>query len=260
MQAKPIRSFARGLALLEALNRLGSATALVLAREAKIPRATAYRLLRTLEDAGYVGRRGADDSFILLMAVRRLADGFEDAQWIVETAGPALQDLTTRIAWPCDISTLAGLKMLIRDTTHRTAPLSIDRNMVGRALPILATASGLAYMSAAPVQERRTLLDLLARSGDPHDSMARNPADVARLLTAARRRGYGLRQGGPIWPHTGAVALPIRVGSRVLGCISTIWMARVVDAREGVRTCLPHLRQTRDLIERRLVISGTDPG
>ena len=150
MQAKPIRSFARGLALLEALNRLGSATALVLAREANVPRPTAYRLLRTLEDAGYVGRRGADDSFILRMAVRRLADGFEDTQWIVETAGPALRDLTTRIAWPCDISTLAGTRMLIRDTTHPTAPLSIDRNMIGRELPILASATGLASQPRRP--------------------------------------------------------------------------------------------------------------
>ncbi len=260
MQAKPIRAFARGLALLEALNRLGSATALVLAREADVPRPTAYRLLRTLEEAGYVGRRGADDSFILRMAVRRLADGFEDTQWIVETAGPALKALTTHIAWPCDISTLAGIKMLIRDTTHPTAPLSIDRNMIGRELPILGSAAGLAYIAFAPADERRTLLDLLGRSGDPNDRPAQDAAGVARLLTAARRRGYGLRQGGAIWPHTGAIALPIRVGHRVLGCISTIWMARVVDAREGVRTCLPHLRQTRDLIEQRLAGSGTGPG
>jgi len=260
MQAKPIRSFARGLALLEALNRLGSATALVLAREAKVPRPTAYRLLRTLEDAGYVGRRGADDSFILRMAVRRLADGFEDTQWIVETAGPALKDLTTRIAWPCDISTLAGTRMLIRDTTHPTAPLSIDRNMIGRELPILGTAAGLAYIAAAPADERRALLDLLAKSSDEHDRPAQNAAGVARLLAATRRRGYGLRQGGPIWPHTGAIALPIRASQRVLGCIGIIWMARVVDPREGVRTCLPHLRQTRGLIEQRLAISGTDPG
>jgi IclR family mhp operon transcriptional activator len=257
MQAKAIRSFARGLALLEALNRLGSGTALVLAREAKVPRPTAYRLLRTLEEAGYVGRRGADDSFVLRMAVRRLSDGFEDTQWIVEVAGPALCDLTTRISWPCDISTLIGLRMVIRDTTHPTAPLSIDRNMIGRELPLLGTAAGLAYISAVPAQERATLLGMLANSPDTDDAPAQDEAGVARLLAATRRRGYGLRQGGPLWPHTGAIALPIRVGQRVLGCISTIWMARVVDPREGVRTCLPHLRQTRDLIEQHLAARPT---
>jgi IclR family mhp operon transcriptional activator len=258
MQAKPIRSFARGLALLEALNRLGSGTALVLAREANVPRPTAYRLLRTLEEAGYVGRRDADDSFVLRMAVRRLSDGFEDTQWIAEVAGPALRDLTTRIAWPCDVSTLIGLKMVIRDTTHPTAPLSIDRNMIGRELPLLGTAAGLAYLSAVPAQERATLLGMLANSPDQEDAPARDAGGVARLLAATRRRGYGLRQGGRLWPHTGAIALPLRGGQRVLGCISTIWMARVVDPREGVRTCLPHLRQTRALIEQHLATLPTD--
>jgi IclR family mhp operon transcriptional activator len=258
MQAKAIRSFARGLALLEALNRRGSGTAMALARDANVPRPTAYRLLRTLEEAGYVGRRGADDSFVLRMAVRRLSDGFEDTEWIVEAAGPALRDLTTRISWPCDISTLIGLKMVIRETTHPTAPLSIDRNMIGRKLPLLGTATGLAYLSAVPAQERATLLGMLCNSPDQDDRPAQDADGVARLLAATRRRGYGLRQGGGLWPHTGAIALPIRVGQRVLGCISTIWMARVVDPREGVRTCLPHLRQTRALIEQHLARHPTD--
>lgn len=75
---------------------------------------------------------------------------------------------------------------------------------------------------------------------------------VARLIDATRRRGYGLRQGGQIWPHTGSLALPVRVGRRLLGCINTIWMARVISAKEGVSRCLEPLRETRQLIEQRL--------
>src|SRR6516165_11917417 len=104
MQPKPIRSFARGLAVLSALNRHGSATALTLARETGVPRATVYRLLQTLLDDAYVGRGTADDRFHLRLKVRSLAEGFEDEQWISAIAGPALFDLTRRIAWPCDVS------------------------------------------------------------------------------------------------------------------------------------------------------------
>ena len=66
------------------------------------------------------------------------------------------------------------------------------------------------------------------------------------------RRGYAGRQGGTIWPHTGAVALPIRARQRVLGCISAIWMARAMAYEEGLRRCLPPLRETRVLIEQKL--------
>jgi IclR family mhp operon transcriptional activator len=252
MHPKPIRSFARGLAVLAALNRHGSATALTLARETGVPRATVYRLLQTLFDDGYIGRGTADDRFHLQLKVRALSEGFEDEQWITAIAGPALLELTRRTAWPCDVSTLDGLKLVIHETTHRIAPLSIDRNMVGEELPILGSASGLAYISFAPKGERDTLLALLARSSDPHDALARDAAQVSRLIAATRRRGYGLRQGGEIWPHTGSLALPVRVGSRLLGCINTVWMARVISAKEGVSRCLEPLRETRQLIEQKL--------
>ena len=257
MQPKPIRSFVRGLAVLAALNRHGSASALTLARETGVPRATVYRLLQTLLEEGYVGRGTADDRFHLRLKVRGLSGGFEDEQWISAIAGPALVDLTRRISWPCDVTTLQGLKMVIRDTTHPIAPLSIDRNMVGEELPILGSSSGLAYIAFVPAEERAALLGLLARSNDPHDALAHDPAQAARLIAATRRRGYGLRQGGQLWPHTGAVALPIRVGKRVLGCINTVWMARAIGHQEGVRRCLEPLQQTRALIEQQLVAHKT---
>jgi IclR family mhp operon transcriptional activator len=252
MHPKAIRSFARGLAVLSALNRHGSATALTLARETRVPRPTVYRLLETLLRDGYVGRGTADERFHLRLKVRSLSEGFEDEQWITTIAGPAVSELTRRISWPCDVSTLQGLKMVIHETTHRIAPLSIDRNMVGQELPILGSASGLAYISFAPKQERENLLALLARSTRPRDALAHDPAQVSRLIAATRRRGYALRQGGQIWPHTGSIALPVRVGRLVLGCINTIWMARVISAEEGVRRCLEPLRETQQFIEQKL--------
>jgi IclR family mhp operon transcriptional activator len=63
---------------------------------------------------------------------------------------------------------------------------------------------------------------------------------------------FAVRQGGEIWPHTGSLALPVRVGRRLLGCINTVWMARVINAEEGVSRCVEPLRETRQLIEQKL--------
>lgn len=258
MQPKPIRSFSRGLAVLAALNRHGGASALTLARETGVPRATVYRLLQTLLEEDYVGRGSADDRFHLRLKVRALSGGFEDEQWIAAVAGPALVDLTRRISWPCDVATFEGLKMVIRETTHPIAPLSIDRNMAGQKLPILASSSGMAYIAFVPAEERAALLNLLAQSGDPNDALARDPRQAARLIAATRRRGYGSRQGGQIWPHTGAIALPIRASRRVLGCINTVWMARALSYKEGVSRCLEPLREAQRFIEQQL--AAQQPG
>ena len=90
MQPKPIRSFARGLAILTALNRHGSATALTLARETGVPRATVYRLLQTLLDDGYVSRGTADDRFHLLLKVRCLSGALKTSSGSQQLLVPRL--------------------------------------------------------------------------------------------------------------------------------------------------------------------------
>jgi IclR family mhp operon transcriptional activator len=252
MQPKPIRALSRGLAVLAALNRHGAASVVTLARETGLSRATVYRVMQTLLDDGYVARGTSEDRFTLRLRVRELSEGFEDEHWISAVAKPALAALTARILWPSDIATLEGMRMVIRDTTHRIAPLSIDHGMVGRRLPLLSSSVGQTYLAFAPEAERQGLLALLAASEDPVDAAARNPAQLARLLATTRRRGYGLRRGGPPWPHTGSLALPIRHGGRVLGCINVIWMARVIPHDEAVRQCLPPLREAVAAIEDRL--------
>ena len=247
MDAKPIRAFSRGLAVLAALNRRGSATAAELATETHLPRATVYRVLKTLADDGYVARSPSDDRFTIRIKVRELSEGFEDENWIGAVAAPAIFDLTRRILWPCDVSTLEGTQMVIRESTHRFAPLSIDRSMVGRALPLLSSSSGIAYLAFVPAAERASILDLL-----PQAQRTKSKTEIERELARVRRRGYGLRQAGPLWPHTGSMAMPIREKTRVVGCVSLIWMAKVMSAEEGVARCRAPLEATVREIEAKL--------
>ncbi len=249
MRPKPVRSFARGLVVLEALNQNGSATALAIARQTKVPRGTVYRLLQTLQDAGYIERGAGDDRFRLKFKVRSLSAGFEDEQWIAQIARPSLLELTRRISWPCDVLTFQDLHMVIRDTTHPRAPFSIDRNMIGREIPMLGSAAGLVYLACAPAGEQTQILAMLAKAEADEHAHAFDLRSLERIIAATRQRGYGVRQGGPTWPHTGAIALPIRHDGRVLGCISVIWMARVIDEQNGVRLCLDPLREVQAAIE-----------
>ena len=130
----------------------------------------------------------------------RLSSGFKDTHWISAIATPLLVDLTGSLSWGCDIATLEGLAMVVRDTTYPIAPLSINHNMVGRHLPVLQTAMGIAYLAFAPPTERKLLLGMMPRSGVPADAMTREPERVDHLIAEAQRRGYALRQGGSNWP------------------------------------------------------------
>ncbi len=247
MDVKPIRALGRGLAVLAALNRHASASALALARETGLPRATVYRSLKTLIDIGYVTQSRSDDRFTLLLKVRELSDGFEDEQWLGAAAAPVIFDLTRNILWPSDVTTLEGVHMVVRESTHRFAPMSIDRRMVGVRIPLLSSSAGLAYLASTAAHERKLLLDVLQTSGELTDR-----ASTEKQLQSIRRRGYAVRQGGRLWPHTGTIAMPIRRNKQVIGCASIIWMAKALTATEGVARCHAPLRQAIRDIEARL--------
>lgn len=174
--------------------------------------------------------------------MRALGDGFRDESWVTQLAAPILFALTERIGWPSDLATRHGTEMVIRETTHRSARFSIDQGMAGHRLPILESSLGRCWLAFAEARERDGVLALLP--GGP------GRAALLRELAAVRRRGHALREGaGTPWPHTGSVALPLRAGGRLLGCVNAIWMARAVTPAEGLRQCLEPLRQARDAIE-----------
>jgi IclR family mhp operon transcriptional activator len=134
--------------------------------------------------------------------------------------------------------------MVIRETTHRFAPMSIDRSMIGRRLPLLKTSAGLAYLAFTSRSERQLLLRLLRQAGEAVDARSLEPE-----FREIRKRGYSIRQGGLLWPHTGTIAMPLRQGKRVLGCVALIWMAKALSAKQGVALCASPLRKTVEKIE-----------
>src|SRR5271169_51280 len=159
-----VRLLERGLALLVAINRRKLPSVVELARDTRLPRPTVYRLLETLRRAGFVTRSSPNDRYCLTSQVRTLSDGFAEDDWIAEIAAPLMTQLTRQLVWPLALMTFEEGRMLVRETTHEASTLSIDHGMVGRSLPILRTAAGRCYLAFCPDEERRTIVDLLARS------------------------------------------------------------------------------------------------
>ncbi len=124
---------------------------------------------------------------------------------------------------------------------HGRANHAHSRQRVRLGLHRVRAEAGAAEPARAPCSLAESARRARARSGAGVAPHSRHEASRLRLAA-----------GGQIWPHTGSIAVPIRVGNRVLGCINTIWMARVISPEEGVRRCLGPLRETQALIERQL--------
>jgi IclR family mhp operon transcriptional activator len=249
---KTVRGLTRGLQLLNTLNRLdGGASPTRLAELTGLHRTTVRRLLETLQDEGYVHRSESDDSFRLSLKVRELSEGFRDEQWISALAAPLLAELLQEVVWPTDICTLDVDAMVVRETTHRFSRLSFHRSMVGRRLPLLLTATGLAYLAFCPDTERERIVELLASRNDEESRLARDPEALDNLLRKTRHRGYG--ENFMTWnkeEKIASIAVPIRGQQQLLGCLNLVYVAKAMSIEQAVARYLPALQRTAEKIER----------
>lgn len=243
-----VRGLTRGLSVLRAVNALGSATTIEVARETALPRPTVHRLLETLREEGYLRRIGLRDAYRLTLKVRGLSGGYKDDDWITDVAEVVLDELVKDVVWPTDIATFEDDGMIIRATTHRRSPLSIERSWVGRHLPMLSTAVGRTYLAFVPARERDAILERLAQVDGPDGEQMRHPRRVLRMLSDTRKRGYGIRQR-ELMLKTSSVAVPMMDGPRVLGCLNVIWIDSALKFETAAARYLPMLRKAARRIE-----------
>jgi IclR family transcriptional regulator, mhp operon transcriptional activator len=241
---RPIRALIRGLEALTVLNLRDGATVSEVAQEIHLPRTTVYRILETLCNAGFVFRDASDDRYRLTVMVRALSSGFDDEAWVTRIAKPLIEELGREIVWPVSIATLLGTTMVVRETTDHSTPLAIERYSAGYRAPLLASATGRAYLSFCPAPQRDTLIDILARSGKEEDRLARPPrSDLPRILAEIRAQGYAAVSRTRRLIEEVGISVPILLQERVLACLAVRFAASAVAQRTGIERFVPKLKQ-----------------
>lgn len=243
---KDVRSLARGLQVLKALNSApgGIATTTELAEACGIHRTTVKRLLETLRTEGFVRAGEREGQYYLTFEVRRLSEGFEDEAWVAKVASPRMQAAVSELMWPCDLGTMESGFMVVRESTHRFSVLSQHRAMIGEKMPLFVTALGRAYLAACKDDEREALLALLGQRNDWIGEMARDRHTVEATVQETRARGYAYNDGEWIREaHFAAVAVPVFAGERLLAVLNMIFPKTVVASSDLQQRFVPALQR-----------------
>jgi IclR family mhp operon transcriptional activator len=241
---RPIRALIRGLDALSVLNRRNGATVAEVTEEIKLPRTTTYRILETLQQAGFVVRDPIDDRYRLTVMVRALSDGFDDEAWITQIARPCLNELGKEIVWPVSIVAPSGTSMLVRDTTDYSSPLAVDRHPAGYRMPVLTTAAGRVYLAFSPPAQRDYVLEILSHSTREEDKLARNRPEIDKILDETRSQGYATATRPRRVAEQIAMSVPIMYEDRMLAAVTVRFSSNAVPMRTAVERFLPRLRDT----------------
>jgi IclR family transcriptional regulator, pca regulon regulatory protein len=245
-----IESLDRGLRVLEVFG--GSRQPLTLsdlAKAAELPRATARRILFTLERAGFVATDGK--LFRLMPRVLVLASSYLASNHVVSVLQPALDRLSGEAQEISSMAILDGNEVVFiaRASPTRIFSAGID---IGYRLPAFCTSVGRVLLSRLPDDE-------LAAALDKMDLAPLTPFTVTdkklllKTIIVDRAEGYSLvdREAEPGFR---SISVPIRRYDG--GIVAAINMGAHVDrvsSAEMVERFLPRLREAAASVKSMLV-------
>lgn len=215
----PTKSLQKAFAIVEVLaGGPGVMTAAEVAGAVKLPRATAYRLLRDLEAAGYVLRE-AGVGYRLSLKLLGLAHEVLDRTDLRQVARPLLEALRDRCRETVHLGIAENGRMVHIEKMEGSGPFTVSPR-VGRSVPMHCTAMGKAVLAFLPPDEARAVV---ARQGLSRHT--RNTIVGWRALTEeldrVRRHGYAVSNeeyeegircvGAPILDHRGVPRAAVSV-------------------------------------------------
>lgn len=241
----PVEATLRGLAVLEAVSRLGSCSVNDIHAETRINRPTVVRMLETLIHAGYV-RRQPSARYALTAKSLGLSAGYRPGAEIARHAPSVLAALQRNIRWPSDVAICDGADMVTVATSPPSSRLYLNQPAGYRA-NILSTSLGRAYIAFAPEAERTRLLRMLASSPDQWNDLARDPAGAARVFANIRRRGYATidRRAAQTYSNGAlqTLGVPILLNGVAIASMNAIFLREAVDIRGAIKKFLPALQR-----------------
>jgi len=207
-----VSALARGFAVLERLSRDSSLSLEQLSRDVHLAKATAYRLLMTLQALGYA-RRDEHDRWTMTLRLFNTGSRALDHLDLYTAARPVAEELAEHLGETVHMGVLEGdaaVYVLKIESKHTIRMFS----RVGRRIPLYCTAIGKVLLAfAAPEEHAAALRSLRLVPLTPRTITARVALEAE--LDKVRRQGFavdneehehGIRCiGAPVFGHTGEV-------------------------------------------------------
>jgi IclR family mhp operon transcriptional activator len=256
-----IQSLLKGLRIIEAINHSPGLILAQIAASCGLPRTTAHRALRTLEQSGFIYREAATARYYPHRRVLGLSCGFDSLAQVTALVREQFDELAQQVAWPLHFSTPQldsdSPQMHVQASTDFVSPLAVEKLLPGRSIPLLQCAAGLAWLSTIAPSDRAPIIERAIRGPCEQSSQTRwTAAALEEKLQKTRERGYAEF----CWPgrHTDLVGLsvPVQVDDRHSAALSVRFAGTAVPVRDAVARFVPLLRTVANRVSERLQASA----
>jgi IclR family pca regulon transcriptional regulator len=233
-----LQSLERGIAVIQVFSRERPALTLSeVARLTGITRATARRILLTLEDGGHVRSDGR--LFSLTPRVLSLGWAYLSSLNLWEVAQPIMEELAQRTNESCSAATLdlPDVVYVARVPTRRIMTISLG---VGTRLPAHCTGMGRALLAGLPDAELDAFLATATLEAHTERTITDRDA-LRRAIETVREQGWALVDQ-ELELGLRSIAAPLTAHGRTIAALNVAVAAPRVALDELRGSILPELR------------------
>lgn len=257
---RPIRSVVRALHVLQAINRHDALTMTQISRAVKLPYPTICRIVYTLLSEGVIERENSRKYYRATALSQSLSCGYQARTRIVSIARSHIENLTKETGWPVSLASRVGPVMVIQDSTHSLTTLTFSDYHPGYSLPILASASGLAYLAFTDEHERKEIMDQIMRNSLDETETPKPSAKHDSVFDIIKEDGYASFIKNPHTKDPGktsSIAVPLYHKEKVVGAMALIFFSTSLKISEAFEKYKDVLFETqakinKDLVKRKL--------
>jgi IclR family transcriptional regulator, KDG regulon repressor len=243
------RSARRVLAIFELLLQRGEpVTVAEVVKALRIPKSTAYELVRTLSTAGYLERNGAA-TYFLGRKLFELGMAYRSQMDLLKEGGKVVEELRDETGETVQLSVLENNVMLVLVKEESSKPIRII-SRVGSRVPINWAAAGRLLVSDLPPPELKILLQRIVKPS-PTGRAPTDPDELVRQIKRFRTQGWGFELNEAN-EHAGCVAAPvIDISGKCVAAISIVAPEQRLQ-RQHREVLIDAVRRGADKLSRRL--------
>ncbi len=240
----------RAIRILESIARHDAPPQLAeICRDVNLPKPTVYRILSTLEYAGWVGREPGSKRYTC-------AKKFDVVAGDVLLRSPQraarhaiLEELVEQVGETCNLAIPNVNSVLYLDRVEASWPLRVALGP-GSRLPLYASASGKLFLSAMPRRSRDRFIRLTPLVRHTQNTVV-DAAKLARELDEVRTRGYAA-ENEEYLSGICCVAVPVRdADARVVAAVAVHAPTSRLSVEQAIEF-VPTLRASADAIAQTL--------
>jgi DNA-binding IclR family transcriptional regulator len=178
----------------------------------ELPKSTAFRIVQSLEQAGYLVRL-ENQQYCLSFRFTRLAGLVKSTLGIREISRPIMVELSEKTRESVSLHTVDGRNRVCIDAVNAGSSLRTV-TQPGEHIPLLGGSASKILMAYMPQDQLAPILTQIVKS------TKRPKADVARELERIRQQGYAISHGERLM-GVSAISAPIKnVNEEVQYCVS----------------------------------------